>query len=269
MLLSRGCPRADACLSACRSWRCSAACPPSSRCSAALARRTRSSTAGSKPWEPDADSPQSAEDVRELYDKWADTYEETLSAWGWDGPARVAEAYTRHGGLTDAILDVGCGTGLSALELRTVGCVGDIVGLDISEQSLSIARAKTYSTGDSGDSSSRGVFSRTVCADITDGTAVPLATGSFDGLTCVGSIFYMTHAYDATFSEWRRLLRPGGVCVLSQTVEWQTDEFFAALTRHGLTIEEQSAPSDLHPHNETYQSRPEQQVSYFVCRTDG
>jgi hypothetical protein len=76
----------------------------------------------------------------------------------------------------------------------------------------------------------------------------------------------MKHAYDAVFSEWRRMLKPGGVCVFSQTLEWQTEAFFSALPKHGLVIEEMSEPCDLHPNNESYQSRPEQQVCYFVCR---
>jgi ubiquinone/menaquinone biosynthesis C-methylase UbiE len=69
----------------------------------------------------------------------------------------------------------------------------------------------------------------------------------------VGSLFYMKHAYDVVFCEWQRVLRPGGVCVFSHTLEWQTEELFSALETHGLRVEEQSALCDLHPHNELYQ----------------
>ena len=82
---------------------------------------------------------------------------------------------------------------------------------------------------------STSVYSRTICADVTqtEGVAV-LRTAEFDGLVCVGSIFYMKHANDTVFSEWRRVLKPGGVCVFSHTLEWQTDEFFTALQNYGL-----------------------------------
>jgi len=102
---------------------------------------SQSSTPGF--WPEDADDPQNSDEVRELYDKWADTYETTLEKWGWEGPERVAETYSRHGKLSGAILDVGCGTGLSGTQLRAKGCTSEIVGLDISEQSLYKAQNKT------------------------------------------------------------------------------------------------------------------------------
>ena len=56
----------------------------------------RTTTSEPKVWQPDdADSPGSVEEVREFYDKWAGSYEGTLEAWGWEGPERVAEAFSR------------------------------------------------------------------------------------------------------------------------------------------------------------------------------
>eukprot|EP01048_Picozoa_sp_COSAG05_P006816 COSAG05_NODE_460_length_9597_cov_8.288798_2_plen_388_part_00 len=242
--------------------------------------------AASRMWVPDdADSPETPGDVTDFYDTWADSYDDTMGKWGWEGPERVAEAFARYGCLTSAIVDIGCGTGLSGAELRAVGCSGDIVGVDISTQSLSKAQTRahpvptqrptaTVEDDDVGDidalnPGTRPVYSRTICADVTDTRGIlELEQGAFGGVVCVGSLFYLKNDYDAVFSEWHRLLAPGGVCIFSQTLEWQTDEFFGALHRHGLVVSEKSSPCDLHPHNERYQSRAEQQVCYFVCHPE-
>jgi len=124
-----------------------------------------SSRASSTTSEWDADAPGSVREVKELYDNWADSYEQTLTEWGWEAPKKVASMVARHGCLTGAIVDVGCGTGMVGEELRAAGCVGDLVGLDISKQSLSKARAKTFKV----DEETQRVYTSTICADLTQG----------------------------------------------------------------------------------------------------
>ena len=61
-------------------------------------------------------------DTLNLYENWADSYEQTLATYGYVTPKRCAEALSRH--LTDItapILDIGCGTGLSGLALKNAG----------------------------------------------------------------------------------------------------------------------------------------------------
>jgi len=87
----------------------------------------------------DLDTPDA---TRELYDNWSASYDAEISENGYATPARVAEALSRH--LSDkssAILDFGCGTGLSGLALRSEGFT-QIDGADLSADMLKGAAEK-------------------------------------------------------------------------------------------------------------------------------
>src|SRR4051812_28472237 len=91
----------------------------------------------------------SAEESRRLYDEWAKTYDSDMSLHEFIAPRLVAQAVARGlklnhispnkplAGLT--IADAGCGTGLVGIELSSLGAT-DIVGLDISEGMLAVAK---------------------------------------------------------------------------------------------------------------------------------
>ena len=83
-----------------------------------------------------------AEGTRALYDEWSATYEAEVAENGYATPGRVAEALA--GALPDrgaALLDIGCGTGLSGLALRAAGFT-TIDGGDVSAEMLARAEAK-------------------------------------------------------------------------------------------------------------------------------
>ena len=87
----------------------------------------------------DLSTPQQA---RDLYNNWAATYDDEIRENGYVTPHRIADALARH--LTDkeaAILDFGCGTGLSGVALKSAGFqVFD--GADLSADMLKGAQAK-------------------------------------------------------------------------------------------------------------------------------
>ena len=83
----------------------------------------------------------SVDETRDLYDAWAESYDDELTAQGYVTPKRVAEALAAHAPLGAPILDMGCGTGLSGLALRRAG-FETIDGADLSEEMLEGARAK-------------------------------------------------------------------------------------------------------------------------------
>ena len=79
----------------------------------------------------------------EHYDQWAASYEREISENGYALPKRIAEAAANA--VTDkgaAVLDFGCGTGLSGLALRAAG-FEVIHGMDVSRDMLAQAELKT------------------------------------------------------------------------------------------------------------------------------
>jgi SAM-dependent methyltransferase len=101
--------------------------------------------------------------------------------------------------VTDDVLDVGCGTGVTSRELtKHLGAEGSVTGLDLSENMLSVARQKCP-----------GVTFHQGSVD-----AIPLADNSFD---LVVSSFMLMFLDDpiAAVREMGRVLRPGGRIVVS------------------------------------------------------
>jgi len=80
------------------------------------------------------------EDQREIYRKWAETYDqETTGEFGWMGFRPAAKAFAqRVSDRTLRVMDAGCGTGLSGVALAEHG-FANIHGRDLSPEMLAIA----------------------------------------------------------------------------------------------------------------------------------
>lgn len=110
-------------------------------------------------------------DTETLYDAWADSYDDELTDNGYATPARVARAMAATG-CKGPVLDIGCGTGLSGLQMRRAG-FDMIDGTDLSEGMLAQARTK-------------GVY-RTLWTTDPD-AALPVAPGDYATMAAVGVI---------------------------------------------------------------------------------
>ncbi len=146
---------------------------------------------------------QGTSDVREVaerYDEWAHRYDDDLASWSYQAPTVVAETVaTRHPAAGSA-LDVGCGTGLVGRALRARGFAGEILGLDISQASLEIARqCGAYDSLDHADLQQRLAFE----------------DDSVDAVICVGVMTYLPDV-EAVWREFARVARPGGLVVATQ-----------------------------------------------------
>ena len=83
------------------------------------------------------------DEARELYDDWADTYDDEVRGKGYATPFRCAEALADLvDDYTAPVLDIGCGTGLSGLALRGAG-FSVIDGVDPSREMLKHANTKS------------------------------------------------------------------------------------------------------------------------------
>jgi SAM-dependent methyltransferase len=110
------------------------------------------------------------------------------------GEAAIAAANARTG---EHILDIGCGSGTSTFPLAgQVGPGGHVLGVDISEQLVEIARAAMPA----------GAPVEFRCADAA---TAPLPAGSFDLLFSRFGVMFFDDPV-AAFTHMRRALKPGG-----------------------------------------------------------
>ena len=140
------------------------------------------------------------DETRDLYDRWAETYDTELVAENdYAQPQRSAEMLARYLQDRDAeILDVGCGTGLSGGALSEAG-YRTIDGCDFSPGMLAKARGT-------------GLYRRLFEADLN---APPLDAddGAYGAAVAVG-VFSFSHVHPDALDEILRVLAPGAPLIV-------------------------------------------------------
>ena len=141
-----------------------------------------------------------ADETRDLYDRWAETYDtELIDENGYVQPRRCAEMLSRY--LTDRraeILDIGCGTGLAGAALLDEG-YSTVDGCDFSPGMLAKARET-------------GLYRRLFEADLN---APPLraADDAYGAAVAVGVFSFSLIRPDA-LDDILRVLAPGAPLVI-------------------------------------------------------
>jgi len=210
-------------------------------------------------------TPKTKDGAVDLYDKWADSYDETLRSWNYPAPGRVAELLKQHrvaGTPALPVLDAGCGTGLSGEALQAAG-FAEVVGTDVSDSSLQlIAQKKPW------------LYKSTACCDLecSEGPS-PFADKSFSGVICVGVLSYV-QKFDAVFKEWCRVTAPGGLIVFTHREPlWDGDEHScktvaAAMEGAGSWTQVLcSEPSEYMPNNPD-PKESEKRIRYLVYKVN-
>lgn len=144
---------------------------------------------------------------RSLYARWAETYESGfIAASRYVYHDQVVAVFVGAGlewlAPADAIVDVGCGTGLAGESLRRHTQVA-IDGLDISPEMLAHAAAK--------EQAGAPVYRRLIQADLTG--PLEIETGTYRGAISAGT-FTHGHVGPAALSEIVRIVHPGGRAAL-------------------------------------------------------
>jgi ubiquinone/menaquinone biosynthesis C-methylase UbiE len=131
------------------------------------------------------------------YNAAADSYDASpLSFWNYFG-GRTIELLSLPVGLR--VLDVCCGAGASALPAaQLVGPTGKVIGIDLSEKLLELARTKATQR-----------HLTNVDFEFGDLLALRFPGESFDAVVCVFGIFFVPDMEMAVRELWR-CVRPGG-----------------------------------------------------------
>ncbi|QDL92616.1 methyltransferase domain-containing protein [Paroceanicella profunda] len=109
-----------------------------------------------------------------LWTRWAEVYDAEMLSFGYCGPERCAAALARFAGdRTAPLIDIGCGTGLSAAALQAEGFT-TIDGIDISQAMLDRAAAG-------------GRYRALMRGDI--GEPLPWEPGTYANAAAVGTFF--------------------------------------------------------------------------------
>jgi SAM-dependent methyltransferase len=136
----------------------------------------------------------SNDELRAIYDDWAGQYDEDLLAFGYSYPAVIAGLVARYVRERDApILDAGAGTGSVGEVLAILGYTR-LVGIDLSDGMLAVARAKGVYVG---------------LKNQTLGERLDFPDDSFAAVVSAG-VLTAGHAPPSCLDELIRITRPGG-----------------------------------------------------------
>lgn len=138
--------------------------------------------------------------VREIFDGFAETFDDVLGALEYGAPAQVAVAVLelQAGGRIGAAVDLGCGTGLLGARLKPM--IDTLIGVDLSPKMLDEARKK-------------GVYDTLHEEEIsTFLQAQP--ESQYDLITAADVMIYVGDIRSVTL-EASRTLKPGGLYAVS------------------------------------------------------
>ncbi|RDV03682.1 methyltransferase domain-containing protein [Undibacter mobilis] len=139
--------------------------------------------------------------IQSLFDGYAPKFETSLTGHlNYRGPKLLLDALTRAGApeMCDAVLDLGCGTGLAGDLFRPL--CGRLTGVDLSGGMLAVARTK-------------GVYDDLVEAEVMTYLRGAVS-GSFD-LVLAADVFIYFHELMQIGAPTARVLRPGGYLAFS------------------------------------------------------
>jgi len=154
----------------------------------------------------------------------ADAYEKVFKKdIGWHAPQRVAEIIARlTTDKTAKILDVGCGTGFVAEELRQKGYT-NIFGIDASEEMIEIARRKDVYVG----------IGKVVVGD--EMTIPEEYRGKYDIVCSAGFVGGPSHGLEETYASHLICTKVGGYIIFTTCPLYMPETF--RKKRHDIASE--------------------------------
>jgi ubiquinone/menaquinone biosynthesis C-methylase UbiE len=144
-----------------------------------------------------------------VFNTAADNFDHSaLGFWDYFGSKTVDQLSLQTGA---QVLDVCCGSGASAIPAaEAVGPSGLVVGIDLADNLLELARAKAERR-----------LLKNILFHQADMLALPYPDESFDAVICVFGIFFVPDMSSAVQELWR-FVRPGGKLAITT---WGPDVF--------------------------------------------
>lgn len=152
-----------------------------------------------------------------FYKKWAQEYDtQMLEGLDYESPQKIARCLSRHlKHKHEPVLDIGCGTGLTAMALISLG-YGLIDGVDYSAEMIAVARAKS-------------IYQNLHVADLNQ--TLDFDNDHYAAIISSGT-FTHGHVGPQPLDELVRVLKPGGylACTIHQDL-WQQAGFEDKINR--------------------------------------
>jgi ubiquinone/menaquinone biosynthesis C-methylase UbiE len=136
---------------------------------------------------------------RGIWEKLAHQYDDNVMRSFEQAYALTADMISEKLTPQSCVLEVGCGTGIIALDIASK--VEEVVGVDISPAMIGVAKSKA-----------RSLTLRNVRFEVGDGYDLPFETESFD-LVLMTNLLHVVKDPDAILKEAKRLLKPGGLLI--------------------------------------------------------
>ena len=164
------------------------------------------------------------DDSRDLYGRWASTYDKTFVEDNkYIYPQMVARVLAKHMPEDRAftVIDVGCGTGALGEAIVNIRPKSEIEGVDISPEMLEVAKTKLRADGSQ-------VYSELHEADLTE--TIYFAANYFDYLVSAGA-FTIGHLGAYELIDILCVCRSGATIVVGVNGQhWENDDFASAIT---------------------------------------
>jgi predicted TPR repeat methyltransferase len=151
------------------------------------------------------------EDLMKVYGKWAKQYDnDLLNEMGYKAPAATTAIFQKNNqDKSNAILDVGCGTGIIGAILSGNG-YDYIDGLDYSGEMLEQAAKK-------------GIYKNLIQGDLND--TLEINDDSYSAIISVGT-FTLGHVRPHALKELVRITKPAGIiCFTVRSEAWEQHNY--------------------------------------------
>ena len=179
--------------------------------------------------------------TEKYYDDWAINYDQTLKKWNYKAPKKAVKILGIGKRKFNNILDLACGTGMFAEEIKKKYKKIIIDGCDISSQSLKIAKQKKLY---------RKLYKKSFEKKIK-------ITSKYDLISMIGSMTYCQKP-NKLFSLVNTYLKKNGIFIFSHRIDlWEKQNFDALLEKFkkDFTIGYRSRPLKYLPENADFSNK--------------
>ena len=179
--------------------------------------------------------------TEKYYDEWALNYDHTLKNWKYKAPVQAANKLIKIKDKISYNLDLACGTGMFAKELKKKYPNIVIDGCDISSKSLKIAKLKNLY---------RNLFKKSFEKKIK-------ITKKYDSVSMIGSMTYCKKP-NVLLSLITNYLKKNGIFIFTHRIDlWEKQGFDSIITKYNksFTLMLKSRPINYLPNNSSFSNK--------------